>query len=86
MNVSRSLVVRKILESLSFNTLHMMSRAAWSWLAESHAPSLSLAAPFLALPRPRATGAAEDFSAALVSTAAMVHCRRKPYISRSCLW
>ena len=80
MKVSRSLVVRKILASFSFMTLDMTSRADCSWAALSQLPSLSLAAedfaliPLLA----RDTGAVEDFSAALVSTQAMVHCSRKP--------
>lgn len=74
--VSLSLVVRKILDSFSLSTLHMMSRAAWSCVAESQESSLD--APFLGFPRPRAAGAVDDFSAAFVSTAATVHWRRKP--------
>lgn len=76
--VSLSDVVRKIWDSFSFSTLHMMSSAVCSCDDESQLPSLAAAFP-LAFPRPRATGTvADDFSAAFVSTAAMVHCSRKP--------
>src|SRR5690606_7643923 len=80
MNVSLSDVVMKILDSFNFKTLHMMSRAAWSCDEESQLPSLSLAAAFpLGFPLPLDMGTVdEDFSAAFVSTVAIVHCSRKP--------
>ena len=76
MKVSLSLVVRKILDSFSFNTLHMTSKALCSCVIE--AQTSCFAGAFFALPRPRATGMVDDFSAALASTPAMVHWRRKP--------
>lgn len=66
-------------------TLHIVLRAVSSCVDESQVPSLAASFLLLGLPR-RAGAAADDFSAAFVSTAAMVHCSRKPYISRSCLW
>lgn len=80
MNVSRSDVVRKIFPSFSLSTLHIVPRADSSWADESQLPSLLVFASFLplGLPRPRAGTAIDDFSAALVSTAAIVHWSRKP--------
>ena len=77
-NVSRSDVVTKIFPSLSRKTLHMVPSADSSWAEESQLPSLPTSFLPLGFPRPRMGAAVDDFSAALVSTAEMVHCRRKP--------
>ena len=85
--MSRSDVVTNIRPSLSLSTLLMRSRAVSSCAEASQ--TTSLPAPdlgFAALPRPLAAGAEADFSSALVSTAEMVHLRRKPYISSRFLW
>src|SRR5436190_10956355 len=85
--VSRSEVVTNILPSFSFNTLHIVSIAIWIWTDESHVPSFGLDFVLLDLPAPRLAGAAAGGrSASFVSTAERVHCSKKPYISRSCLW
>ena len=87
MKVSSSDVVTNMRPSLSRRTLLIRSRAVSNCAEASHVPSL--ATPdfaFVTLPRPRAAGADADFSRALVSTAEMVHRRRKAYISKMVLW
>lgn len=85
--VSRSEVVTKILASLSFKTLLMMSIAVFSWVEESQWPSLPTPAFGFAPLRPLPTPLVDaGFSAALASTADIVHCSRKPNSSSSCLW
>jgi hypothetical protein len=83
--VSRSDVVTNMRPSFSLSTLLILSRAASSCADASQLPSLAVF-DLVPLPRPRAAGADADFSSALVSTADMVHRRRKPYISKICLW
>lgn len=80
MKVSLSDVVRKILASFNFSTLHMVLRAVSSCDNESQLLSLPAAASFFpfGFPLPLTGSDAEDFSAALVSTAAMVHCSKNP--------
>lgn len=88
MKVSRSEVVTKILANFNFITLLITSSAVWSCPEESQFTSLFALALDLAPfpPRPLAAGAEADFSVALVSTAATVHCSKNPKTSNSCLW
>jgi hypothetical protein len=73
--------------SLSLSTLLMRSRAVSNCAEASQVASFPLPVlVFAPLPRPLAAGADADFSSALVSTAEMVHLRRKPYISSRFLW
>jgi hypothetical protein len=86
MNVSRSEVVTNMRANFNRNTLLMMSRAVCNCAEESQLPSLvaPFFVPFPPLPLPTVDEA--DFSAAFVSTAAMIHCSKKPYTSSNCLW
>ena len=86
MKVSRSDVVKNILPSLSFITLHIVSMDICIWGVQSQLPSFALVLDFADFPVPLRAGAASaGFSAALISTADRAHWSKKPYISSSCL-
>src|SRR5256885_7248169 len=84
--VSLSEVVWNIRFSFNFITLHITSMAVCNWPVESQLPSLAVVFDFPPFGAFLVGAAVAGFSAALVSTADMVHCNRKAYISSSCLW